>query len=163
MRKEIRYCVVICFLILVQACASVKINHQDTLKPNILDGAWIMHKCTCDNKDTAHPDVKSASTLIVNGNVMFKNKVARWRLFQLNKYCFYQEEASLSNITNDSFEVTTVSERTFSPTQEICSYDKSLTKRTWKILSYRPEEIIYESSGGCDVGPMICTYRRLDK
>lgn len=133
----------------------MKFKHQITMKPNMLNGAWLRKKCTCAGKDVAQQGLQTADILVVNGNVMFRNKI-------LNRYCSYYEEAMVNSIGNDVFEITTISERSFSPSENSCYILDGTPKRTWKVLSFKPTEIVFESTIGCANESMLCTYKPLD-
>ena len=161
--KMFKFFLLLGFVIFIQACSSFSSKRQDTGNPSILDGAWIKTKCTCTNKDALPSDTQEAHTLFINGNLVFQDQLVRWKKPEWNRYCSIHEEATITSSAHDIFEVTTVSERTISPRETQCNVYSGKSKRTWKILVISKSELKYESTNGCDTGPMICAFKRLDQ
>lgn len=161
--KLLKFIPLVFFLLIVQACSSIGPKRQDTLAPSILDGAWIESKCTCGGKDANPPDIQQSHTLFINGNLVFQDQVIRWRKAEWNHYCSVHEEATINQATQDSYNVSTVSDRVFAPGETRCNILPAKSNRTWKIMAVNKSELKYESTTGCESGPLTCSYKRLDQ
>ena len=161
-----KFLLFLCLLSFAQACTTTSSNkHVSTGAPGILDGAWTGSKCSCSDKDTIVPDAQSAHILVINGLLLQQIQIARWKNPEWNGYCSIFETSTIKSTASDNvFEVITVGESTFSPDETKCdTLSDGNSIRTWKILSINKAEFKYESTRGCENGPMICTFRRLDQ
>ncbi|WP_413942742.1 hypothetical protein [Bdellovibrio sp. HCB-162] len=149
------------YLVFLQACSSFE-KREDTIAPSALDGAWLKVSCTCVGKDTILPEVQEAHTMIINGNFLLQSQTARWRKPEWMGYCSLIEEAKINRASNDIYDVVTVSKRTLSPSGVSCDVLPGKSKRTWKVLTVNKSELKYESTSGCEAGPFICSFKRLE-
>jgi len=155
----------LCFsLLLVQACATNSSLIQRTGAASRIDGLWINEKCFCDGKDDHDPKLLKARTILINGNTLFQQLTGRWKQDGYVNYCTVHEEAKITRIDDSTIKVDTISHRILTPETQVCVDDSpNLSSRTWKILNVGQTELKFESSSGCEVGPLTCTYLRLDK
>lgn len=161
--KKIKFTLLICILPFVQSCISIRSGHYDTVAPTILDGGWIMTKCTCADKDVINSDLQYGSVLVINGNKIFQNQIARWKKPEWIRYCSSHEEASINPISDNTFYVNTIEERTFSAGDAKCDISMNVPKRIWKVLLVNKSELKFESNSGCGNGPQTCVFKRLDQ
>ncbi len=161
--KKFKFIPLLYFLIAFQGCTSVETKHQNTVAPSVLDGAWTRATCTCAGKEINSSDQQVAHTLFINGNLLFQDQISRLKSAELNRDCSIHQEATITRITDDSYNVTTVSERTFSPGTSNCKIYPGKLNRTWKIIVANKSDLKYESTGGCETGPYICSFKRLDQ
>jgi hypothetical protein len=150
------------FIILAQGCSSVEPKYQMTADPSILDGAWLVDSCTCDGKVTASPEVQQAGVLFVNGDLLFQDQMVRWKKPEWNRYCFVHQVSKITKVDENTFNVSRESKKVYSPRETPCDLQPENPVRTWKIISVNQTELKYESTTGCENGPIICSYKRLD-
>ncbi len=161
--QKIKFNLLFCMMVMLQACASLTSGHFDTTYPTAIDGGWLETKCTCAGKDDLSADLQSAHVLFINGNKLFQGQIGRWKKPEWIRYCSLHEEASINPISDNIFNVTTTSERTFSSGDTKCDTSMNSSKRTWKILTINKSELKYESTSGCSSGPLTCSFKRLDQ
>lgn len=136
-------------------------GHLKTSDASFLDGAWINVNCTCAGKH-ADPNLQFAHLLHINGNYMFQTLNARFRDPKWKNYCLSHEDAVFNQIADKDFEIVSLSHRTFSPDDRPCASAPD-QKRIWKNMTVVDSELKFETTGGCESGPMSCTFKRLDQ
>ncbi|MBY0554745.1 hypothetical protein K2P97_09460 [bacterium] len=155
---------IIGFFILFQACATVKQGYQDTIAPSALDGAWLNLNCKCAGEDVIpSADFQVGMTLFINGNLILQTQMSRWKKTEWSRYCTSHQEATISRVSENIFEINTISDRIFSPANTGCkTVGPVASKRIWKILSLDKAELKFSSPNGCEAEPMVCTYKRFE-
>jgi hypothetical protein len=159
----LRHFFLVSLFIFLQSCSSIPSMNVDTVAPSPWDGGWLKNECTCSGKSSVDPGIQEANVLIINGNRILQSQMARWKKTEWNHYCTTYAESLISNVNKDSFDVTTYAESNFIPAPVNCNIPVRKAKRTWKIHKINTSELKYESTAGCDSGPLVCSYRRIEK